>query len=199
MSGALLGRKNKAWRAGPHGKHPVRAAAVLLTGVAVLYIVTSAVLGASGAVPTAPVFFGLDVDNYYFWQMVFILPLVFAVWVLASGVLLATRKKGFARSAVLVEAASAWGVPLIVAWAPSAAQAVFMALGMGQEEWVGILSEPGVWQTIYLGFFLAAGVYGIRDFVLAARLVHKKSWTAAVLTGGAASVVAIAAFVAFVR
>ncbi len=149
--------------------------------------------------PTAPVFFGLDVDNYYFWQMIFILPLVFAVWVLASAILMAFAKKGLDRRAVLVDAAMTWAVALLFAWVPSAVQAAFMALGMGQEEWVGILSEPGVWQTIYLGFFLVAVVYGIRDFVRAARLVHKKSWTAAVLTGMAASVVAGGAYIAFIR
>jgi len=181
------------------GRHPLGRAVIVLVAVGALYAASSAALAAAGAVPMAPVFFGLDVDNYYFWQMVFILPLVFAVWLLASGVLLATGKKGFARNAVLVEAASAWGVPLLFAWAPSAVQAVFMSLGMGQEEWVGILSEPGVWQTIYLGVFLVAGVYGIRDFVRAARLVYEKSWPAAVLTGVAASVVAGGAYIAFIR
>jgi len=180
-------------------KHPVRRAALLLAGVSVLYIVASAVLGASGAVPTAPVFFGLDADNYYFWQMVFILPLAFAVWVLAAGVLLATGKRGCARSAVLAEAALAWGVPLLIAWVPSAVQAAFMALGMGQEEWVGILSEPGVWQAVYLGFFLIAGVWAVGDFIWAARNVHKTSWPAAVLTGVAAFALAAAAYVAFIR
>jgi hypothetical protein len=181
------------------GKHPVRRAAALLAGVSVLYIVTSAVLAAAGAVPTAPVLFGLDVDNYYFWQMVFVLPLVFAVWVLASGVLIALGKKGCARSAVQTEAALAWGVPLFIAWIPSAVQAAFMALGMGQEEWVGILSEPGIWQAVYLGFFLYAGVWAVGDFIWAARNVHKRSWPAAVLTGAAAAVVAAGAYIAFIR
>ena len=40
----------------------------------------------AGSVPTAPVIAGMGVDNYYAWQIFFILPLVFAVWVLASGV-----------------------------------------------------------------------------------------------------------------
>ncbi len=198
MSGARDGR-GKARHRFLKGRHPLGRAAIFLSGVGSLYIVSSAVLALAGAVPTAPVVAGADVDNYYFWQMIFIVPLVLAVWVLAAGVLLVFARKGSGRSAVLAEAAWAWGVPLLFAWVPSAVQAIFMALGMGQEEWVGILSEPGVWQSIYLGFFLVAAVYGVRDFVQAARLVHKKSWPAAVLTGGAASVVAIAAYVAFVR
>ena len=181
------------------GRHPFGRAVIFLVGVGALYAVASAALAAAGAVPTAPVFFGLDVDNYYFWQMLFILPLILAVWGLASGFLLAAGKKGFARSTVLIEAASALRVPLLLAWAPSAVQAVFMSLGMGQEEWVGIMSEPGVWQTIYLGVFLVACVYGIRNFVRAARRVHEKSWPVAVLTGVAASVVTGGAYIAFIR
>lgn len=199
MSSALGGGKHKAGRPGPKGKRSVRAAAVLLAGVAVLYVLSSAVLGASGAVPTAPIFFGLDADNYYFWQMIFILPLVFAVWGLASAILTAFGKKGLDRRAVLVDAAMTWEVALLFAWVPSAVQAGFMALGMAQEEWVGILSEPGLWQTVYLGFYLVAAVYGTWDLVQAARIVHAKSWPAALLRGIAAAAAAILAFVAFVR
>lgn len=199
MAGALIGGKRKAGRPGPGGKRPVRAAAAILAGVGVLYVLSSAVLGASGAVPTAPVFFGLDADNYYFWQMIFILPLIFAVWGLAAGVLLAFGRKDFDRRTVLTDAAMTWAAALLFAWVPSAVQAVFMALGMGQEEWVGILSEPGLWQTAYLGFYLVAAFYGTWDLVRAARIVNAKSWPAAVLRGLAAAAAAIMAFVAFVR
>jgi hypothetical protein len=199
VAGALIGGKRKAGRTGPEGRRSVRAAAIVLAGVAALYALSSAVLGASGAVPTAPVFFGLDVDNYYFWQMIFILPLIFAVWGLFAGVLLAVGKKDIDRRAVLVDAAMTWGAALLIAWVPSAVEAAFMALGMGQEEWVGILSEPGLWQTAYLGFYLVAAFYGTWDLVRAARIVHAKSWPAAVLRGLTAAAAAILAFVAFVR
>jgi hypothetical protein len=198
MASALF-RPGKSKHGFFKGRHPLRRAAFFVAGVGVLYAGTSAVLGITGAVPMAPAFFGLDVDNYYFWQMIFVLPLVMAVWILASGVLLALGKKENSRPAVMVEAAWAWGGPLLVAWIPSAVEAVFMALGMGQEEWVSILSRPGFWQTFYQGFFIFAGVYGVWDFVLAARLVHKKSWPAAILTGTAAAAVAIGAYVALIR
>lgn len=180
-------------------RHPLRRAALFLGGVGALYFVTSAVLAFTGAVPTAPVLSGLDVDNYYVWQMLFVLPLVFAAWILASGVLLALGKKEHSRSAVLAEAARAWGGPLLVAWIPSAVEAAFMALGMGQEEWVGILSQPGVWQTAYLAFYAGAAVLAVRDFILAARIVRKKSWVSAILAGVAAAAVAIGAYILFIR
>jgi hypothetical protein len=198
MAAALFGS-----RTGPaglfRGKHPLRRAALYLGGVGFLYVISSAVLAATGAVPTAPVLSGMDVDNYYVWQMIFLLPFVFAVWILAAGVLLALGSKGCRRSELLAAAARAWGGPLLVAWVPVAVQACFFALGMGQPEWVGILSAPGIWQAVYLALFASAAVFAVLKFVLAARLVHKKSWPAAALTGVAAAAVAIGSFIALIR
>jgi hypothetical protein len=180
-------------------RHPMRWAAFSLGLAALAYALTSAVLAAAGSVPKAPVIAGMDVDNYYAWQIVFILPVVFAVWVLASGVLLALGTKGCHRSDVLFRASRAWGGPLLLAWAPSAVEAVFAALGMGQAEWVDILSKPGIWQTLFIAVYAAAAAWAAVRFVQAARSIHKRSWPAAVLTGLAASAVAIGTYVLFVR
>jgi hypothetical protein len=180
-------------------RHPMRQAALALGLAALAYALTSFVLGLAGAVPVAPVVAGIGVDNYYFYQILFILPLVLAVWVLSSGVLLALGTKGCHRSDVLVKASRAWGGPLLLAWAPSAVEALFAALGMGQQEWVDILSKPGFWQTLYLGVYAAAAVWAALKFVRAARSIHKKSWPTAVLTGLAAAAVAIGMYALFVR
>lgn len=180
-------------------RHPMRHAALFLGLAGLAYALASAVLAIAGSVPVAPVIAGMDVDNYYAWQIFFILPLVFAVWVLTSGVLLALGTKGSHRSDVLVKASRAWGAPLLLAGVPMAVEAVFAALGMGQAEWVGILSEPGVSQTLFLAFYAAAAVWVVLRFILAARSIHKKSWAAAVSTGLAASAVAIGAYILFVR
>jgi len=180
-------------------RHPMRQAGLLLGLVGAAYVASSVVLALAGNVPTAPVIAGLDVDNYYAYQALFMVPLVLAVWILASGVLLALGTRGLHRSHVLVKAARAWGGPLLLAWLPSAVEAGFAALGMGQAEWVGLLSDPGPWQTLYLGFYTAAAVWAVVRFVLAARSIHRKSWPAAVLTGLAAAALAVGAFVLFVR
>ncbi len=180
-------------------RHPMRRAALFLGLTGLAYAGASAVLAVAGSVPTAPVIAGMDVDNYYAWQIVFIVPLVFAVWILTSGVLLALGTKGCHRSDVLVKASRAWGAPLLLAWVPLAVETAFAALGMGQAEWVGILSGPGLWQILYLALYAAASAWAMLRFVLAARSIHKKSWPAAVSTGLAASVVAIGAYVLFVR
>ena len=180
-------------------RHPLRCAALYLGLAGFAYALTSVMLAIVGAVPTAPVAAGIDVDNYYAWQILFILPLVFAVWILASGVLLALGTRGCHRSDVLVRSSRAWGAPLLLAWVPSAVQAAFAALGMGQTEWVDILSEPGIWQTLYLAIYAAAAAWAVSRFVLAARTIHKKSWPGAISTGLAASAVAIGIYLLFVR
>jgi hypothetical protein len=180
-------------------RHPLRRAAFFLALVGLAYAASSTVLALAGNVPMAPVAAGLDIDNYYAWQIVFALPLVFAVWILAAGVLLALGTKGCHRSDILVRASRAWGGPLLLAWVPSAVEAGFAALGMGQTEWVEILSSPGPWQTLYLAFYGAAALWALVRFVRAARTIHKTSWAGAVATGFAAAVLAVGLFVLFVR
>jgi len=177
----------------------MRRAVLSLGLVSLAYALTSFVLALAGAVPLAPVVGGIDADNYYFYQILFILPLVLAVWALSSGALLALGARGCRRSDVLVKASRAWGRPLLLAWAPSAVEALFAALGMGQREWVDILSEPGLWQTLYLGAYAAAAAWAAWGFVAAARSVHNKSWAAAAPTGLAAAAAAVGSFALFVR
>jgi hypothetical protein len=192
-------RKMKARLRTFRKRHPMRRAAFCLVAVALAYASSSLVLALAGAVPLAPVVAGLDVDNYYAYQIFFILPLVLAVWVLSAGVLLALGTRGVHRSDVLAGASQAWGGPLLLAWVPSAVEAVFAALGMGQAEWVDILSKPGLWQALYLGLYAAAAAWAVWRFVAVARSIHKRSWPSAVLTGLAAAAVAIGAFVLLVR
>lgn len=182
--------------------HPARRAVLAVGGVGFLYVVTSAILAFAGAVPTAPLFFGLGVDNYYFWQMIFVLPVILAAWLVPAGVMrvLEGREKGgpgFAGTAAL--AGVALGSPLFLAWIPYAAEAAFMAFGMGQGEWVGLLSNPGPWQTAYLVFYAAAAALALRNFMLAARLLRKERGLGAATAGLAAAAVAIGVYVVFIR
>ena len=74
-------------------RHPLRREALFLGLAGLVYAASSAILAIAGNVPMAPVIIGMDVENYYAWQIVFILPLIFAVWILSSGVLLALGGK----------------------------------------------------------------------------------------------------------
>jgi hypothetical protein len=141
-------------------------------------------------------------DNYYFWQMIFVLPVILAVWLVAAGVIrvLERREKdgpGFGGTAAL--AGIALSSTLFLAWIPSAVEAGFMAFGMGQGEWVGLFSNPGPWQTAFFVFYAVAAALSLRNFMLAARLLRKKSGLGVVPAGLAATALAIGAFVAFIR
>ncbi|TFG57852.1 MAG: hypothetical protein E4H35_02835 [Candidatus Aminicenantes bacterium] len=183
-------------------QHPARLALLAVGGVGFLYILTSAVLAVAGAVPTAPVFFGIDVDNYYFWQMIFVLPMILAAWFVSTAVIriLDGQEKdrpGFGGMAAL--AGVALSSALFLAWIPSAVEAAFMAFGMGQGEWVDLFSNPGPWQTAYLAVYAAAAALVFRNFILAARILRKRSWPAALLAGIFAAAMVSAGFVVFVR
>jgi hypothetical protein len=183
-------------------QHPARRVLLAVGAVGVFYLITSAILGLTGAVPTAPVFFGMDVDNYYFWQMIFVLPMLLATWLVSAGVIrvLERREKdgpGFGGTAAL--AGVALSSALFLAWIPSAVEAAFMAFGMGQSEWVGLLSNPGPWQTAYLVLYAVAAALALRNFMLTARILKKKPGAGAILAGIAAAAVAIGVFIAFVR
>jgi hypothetical protein len=138
--------------------------AVLLAGS--LYVLTTAVLAVTGAVPMAPVFLPLRLENYHFWQMLFILPLLILIWIFASVLVhvlgKGSRKGGSLRRTLAVFGFSLAG-PVILLWVPQMAIAVFYGLGMGQQEMVDILSEPGPGQTLFLAAHSLAllWIYGL--------------------------------------
>lgn len=168
------------------------------TIVTALYAAASAALAANGAVPAVPVLFGVDPVNYYFWQMLFIWPWAAAVWALSSFALAASAS-GNARRPLLAETARALSLPLLVTWVPSATEALLMSLGMGQREWVDLLSEPGLWQSVYLGFYILAGAMTLVRLVAGARKVGKMGPARALVAGTLAGLLVMAAFVAFIR
>lgn len=180
----------------------IRRAALAVGFTGFLYALSSFGLGASGAVPLWPVLSGLGPDNYYFWQMVIILPGVVLAWFLVAGLLhgLVPRKTGgggFGRSVAV--AGPALSGPLFVAWLPPAAQALFMTLGMRQTEWVAILSNPGPWQVLYIACYALAALLALRLFVAASGALRKKAGAAALVHGALAAAFVIAAFLALVR
>jgi hypothetical protein len=183
---------------------PARAAAVAAGFVGLLYVLTSAVMALTGAVPLATAFLPIAPENYYFWQALFILPWMALAGVLAYAGLRLVAGKGKAGPATVRTAAAA-GVALasslFVAWVPGALVALFLALGMGQQELVDILSEPGGAQVVYLGLYLLAAAAGVVLFVLAARLgkANKRARLKATMAGVLAAALVAGAFVLCVR
>jgi hypothetical protein len=183
---------------------PLRPAAQAVGFVGLLYILASAIMALAGAVPMATGLIPVPPENYYFWQMFFVLPWVLLVWVLVSGLIYILGQGERGRPAFEWTAAAsgvALASSLLVAWIPAALAAFFLALGMEQRELVDTLSEPGVWQTIYIGLYILAGASAAVRLVLAAGhgRRRKAGRIKTLVAGGLAAAVLTGAFILFVR
>jgi hypothetical protein len=174
--------------------------AVLLAGA--LWVLTTAVLAVTGAVPMAPIFLHVRVENYHFWQMLFILPLFFLIWIFASVLVhvlgRGSRKGGSLRRTLAVFGFSLAG-PVILLWAPQTAIAVFYGLGMGQQEMVDILSGPGRAQTLYLAAHGLALLWAYSLCSVAASVSQKINWWKGLALGILSGTLFAAAAVVFLR
>lgn len=183
---------------------PARAAAVAVGFVGLLYALTSAVMALAGAVPLATALLPIAPENYYFWQTLFILPWTLLAGALTYGVLrLASGQAKSGPAAMRTAAATgvALATSLFVAWIPAVLAALFLALGMGQQELVEILSEPGGAQVVYLGLYVLAAAAAVVLFVLAARVgkTEKKARIKATLAGVLAAALLAVGFMLCVR
>jgi hypothetical protein len=172
--------------------------------VGILYALTSIILALGGAVPLAPVFIGLRPENYYVWQMIFVIPCVLLAWGLTAGVILGPRNRWRGRAAVektLALTGVALAGSLFIAWVPTAIETVFMVIGMGQEELVELLSRPGGWQVLYVGFYILAGMAAAVLLTLAAGegCLPKAGRGKTGAVGIAAAVMAAVIFIMFIR
>ncbi len=180
----------------------IRWASAAMAFAGLLYLLTSLALAAAGAAPLTSTFLGVNPDNYYVWQMIFLLPAIAAAWIAAAGIIRLlgrTGAEGGGRERAAVCAALALSASLLIAWIPAAVEALFMVLGMGQEELVGILSPPGFWQTVYIGIHILAGLSAFGLMTAAAAVSQKIGWRKAVLAGFAAALVPAALFIYLIR
>ena len=132
---------------------------VILTGF--LYAAAAGLLGAGGALVTAPAIIPLPLENYYFFQMIFALPLFAVLWLLSStlGHVLASILGG--RGSWKTAAAGsgfAFALPCLMIWIPQTIFGILLHTGMPQAEFMDIFARPGGLQTagwIYHGLALA--------------------------------------------
>ncbi|MGA2532929.1 MAG: hypothetical protein ABSG19_07805 [Candidatus Aminicenantales bacterium] len=183
---------------------PLLASARAVGFVGVLYALTSIVLALVGAVPLAPVFIGLRPENYYVWQMIFVVPCILLAWGLATAVVLGPRKRWRGRTAVKKTVALtgvALAGSLFIAWVPTAIETVFMVIGMGQVELVELLSRPGGWQALYVGLHILAGMAAAVLLTLAAGqgCLPKAGRGRTGAVGIAAAALAAVVFILFIR
>lgn len=173
---------------------------VLLTGV--LYALTAAGFGLAGSLPMVPLFIPLAPENYHFWEMAFILPLVVIGWLLVSAAAKALGwvlgGKGSFR-ATAASLALAWSIPLLFVWLFETAIAVLMLLGLGQREFVDLVSAPGPWQAVFLGYHVLGAVWLWWLNMRALASVQTLRWGKAILAGTLTTALFLLLFIVFVR
>lgn len=185
------------------GKHPLFRSLIAVAAIGFMFAAVSLVLAAEGAVPLADTYLPFSAGNYYFWQMILALPLTATLW-LTCGLLIrvtagpAAGRKGDMKD-IMAAVGPALVVPLIAAWLPSAIEAGFMLLGMGQQEFVDITSDPGPWQTVYIALYVLAAVLAVATFFSAARSATKAGRFRAAVSGFLTAVFMVAAFAAVMR
>ncbi len=174
--------------------------AVVLTGT--LCSLTAAALAVAGAVPMAPIFLPLRTENYYFWQMLFTLPLLLTVWIatsMAVHILGGGRKRGRPLKKTLALFGFAQSAPILLVWIVQTVIAVFYGLGMGQQEMVDILSAPSAARTVFLAVFGVAFAGSFLLACLAAAVSQKVKWAYALFLGVLAEVLFIGPVVTLLR
>jgi Yip1 domain len=173
---------------------------VVVAGI--LCSLTAAVLAVTGAVPMAPIFFPLRTENYYFWQMLFTLPMLLTVWIVTSMVVHALgggRKRGGSLKKTLAIVGFAQAAPILLVWVVQTVIAVFYGLGMGQQEMVDILSAPSTSQTVFLAVLGVAIAWSFVLACLAASVSQKVKWAYALFLGVLAEVLFVGPVVFLLR
>jgi hypothetical protein len=167
-----------------------------------LYAASAALLGTGGARLTAPAMIPFPPENYYFFQMIFALPLFAVLWLLSStlGHVLAVILGG--RGSWKTAAAGlgfALALPSLMIWIPQTIFGVLLHTGMPQAEFMDLFARPGGLQTagwIYHGLALAWMVRLSAAAIRAGRtLSAPKALCSAVVTTAAFA----AGFLVFIR
>jgi hypothetical protein len=174
--------------------------AMLLVGI--LYTITVAMLAAGGALITAPAFIKLSPENYYFYEMFFVLPVFILGWILAAGFahLLSRWAKGNGTyEGTLSALGLALSVPFFLTWIPETAFAILLLLGMKQEEFMELTAQPGLWQFLGFAYQGVAAAWMLVLFILAVAASQRLRWWRALLVGSLSAVLFIAFILVFIR
>jgi len=171
-------------------------------GLGLLYAATSALLGAGGALVTAPAFLPFSAVNYYFFQMIFALPLFLAAWLLAAaaGRVLARLLGGRGSWKTTASGlAFAFVPPCLLIWLPPTAFGGFLLAGMPQAEFMDLLAEPGWLQIAGWSYHALAVLWMVALAAASLRAVHGLSRFKAVCGGLIVSAVFLASALVLIR
>ncbi|MDD8020314.1 MAG: hypothetical protein PHU81_03890 [Acidobacteriota bacterium] len=135
-----------------------------LMAFGLMFSLTSILQAFSGNIPAIPLILPLGLENYFVWQAVLFIPWLVLGWLAASWLARMLLRKTGSRNLSLRQLSANLAISfypfLFWLWLPHFFTAFFYLLGMTQEEWVDLISNPGWFQTIYIIFFIMALLSG---------------------------------------
>jgi hypothetical protein len=151
-----------------------------------------------------PAWLKLSSENYYFWEIIFTVPVFVLDWILAAGLVLwlsrGGKKKG---SGTFEDTLSTLGfaiaIPLFIAWIPQAAGATLLLMGMVQQEFVDLVSQPGFWQSLGVVYFIVTLAWLYILVSHAVSVSQKLSWWKTALVSFLTVTVFVLALFIFIR
>jgi hypothetical protein len=199
--GGTIIHPRRTFKAISSGPRPLAAGLKAQLVVSVLYALAAAGLAVSGALVTAPPVLRIVPENYYFWEMIFALPVFVLAWLLAgllSGLATLGKASGPFKG-YLSSLGLALAVPALLAWVPQAILSVMLLLGRKQEEVMEWTARPGLVQTIALGCQVLAVVWMFALASTAARDSRKVGLARSAAVGFGTTLVFLAALLIFIR
>ncbi len=199
--GGTIIHPRRTFRAVSTGPRPLAAGLKIQLIAGGLYALAAAALAVSGALVTAPPVLKILPENYYFWEMIFGLPVFVLAW-FAAGLFVwpASLEKGRGSYRGFLSALGlALAVPSLLAWVPQAALAALLLLGRKQEDVMEWTAHPGIVQTIGLGCQMLAVVWMFALAVSAARSARGLGRARSAAVGIVATLVFLAALLVFIR
>jgi hypothetical protein len=192
------GRTFKAVSVGPR---PLSTGLKAVPAAGALYALTAGGLAVSGALVTAPAVLSLAPENYYFWEMIFALPVFVLAWLAAgfAGGLAGRGRASGSFKGYLSSLGLALAVPTLLAWIPQGVLAVLLLLGRKQEEVMEWTAHPGIIQTAGLACQLLAAVWMFGLAAAAARSARGLGPARAAAVGLMTTAVFLAAMLVFIR
>ncbi|MBU2009780.1 MAG: YIP1 family protein [Chloroflexi bacterium] len=159
---------------------------ISMLAIVTLYTLAILLLELADADITIPAWLAIPAENYYFWEVFFIAPVMILAWILAAGVV-QVLGRCFGGDGEYEDVFTLLGfgiaVPtyttLIADWATAL---LFLSGAISQTKWLQLTSH-GFWQVFVLGYLGAQLIWLIALFCIAAATVHKLRWRRAAFPG----------------
>jgi hypothetical protein len=175
--------------------------AVLLIGV--LYTLTVIGLAVAKVPVAVEPWIAIPAEDYYFWEILFGMPVGVMGWILAAG-LVQLLSKWFKGSGTFEGTFAVLGftmtVPMFITWLPETLLTVLILIDvMSHKQWVEMTAHSRFWQVFGVGYQLVALAWYLVLVPIAVAVTQKLRWWQAAIVGTLTVVIVGFVMVIFIR